>query len=141
MKAWTMVYTLLAGALISGCMTTGKEVTQEQLVDFKRGETTVDDVIAKFGRPTSSSYTASGQRTLSYFFVHSQARPASFIPIVGRLAGGSDSRTSHVFFIFGPDGKLQEYRATESNFGTGRGFAAGTYQQDPNPDQPKEATR
>ena len=132
------VFCLIMVLLISGCATTGKEVTQDQLVDFKKGETTIDDVIAKLGAPTSSTVTATGQRTISYVFAHAQARPGSFIPFIGPFVGGMDSRSSMVIFIFGADGRLQNYHASQSQLGSGTGAAAGRYQQ-PNYDQPKEA--
>ncbi|MEQ1601529.1 MAG: hypothetical protein ABL885_07155 [Methylophilaceae bacterium] len=124
--------------LLAGCATVGKEITQDQLTSFKKGETTIEEVVAKLGTPTSSSVTATGQRTISYVFAHAQARPASFIPIIGPLVGGTDSRSSMVFFMFGNDGKLENYTLSQSQFGSGTGFAAGQYQQ-PNVDQPQEA--
>lgn len=129
---------LLAVLCISGCVTTGKEVTEDQLRDFKRGETTIDDVVAELGAPTSTSVTATGQRTISYLFAHSQPRPGSFVPLVGPLIGGADRRSSIVIFLFGPDGKLVNYRASQSRLGSGTGAAGGRYRE-PEADQPKEA--
>lgn len=123
---------------IAGCMTIGKEVTPDQLAGFKKGETTINEVVTKLGSPTFSSVTASGQRTLSYTFAHAQARPGSFVPIIGPLIGGADTRGSSVVFIFDPDGKLQNYYASQSQYGAGTGFSAGKYQQ-PYHDQPSEA--
>jgi outer membrane protein assembly factor BamE (lipoprotein component of BamABCDE complex) len=124
--------------MVSSCASVGKEVTQDQLVEFKKGETTINEVVAKLGTPTSSSVTASGQRTISYVFAHAQARPGSFVPIVGPLIGGTDSRSSMVILMFDADGKLLNYNASQSQLGSGTGAAAGRYQQ-PNYDQPKEA--
>ena len=133
---------LLIAALVflSACATVGREIKTEQLAELKKGETTVEQVVAKLGPPTSTSMNASGQRTLSYFFAHAQARPASFIPIVGAFAGGADSRSAVVVFIFGPDGKMMDYHASESSFGSGYGLAAGNYHAQPgSADQPAEA--
>lgn len=125
--------------VVSGCVTIGKEVTQEQVTEFKKHQTTVEDVVAKLGPPTSSTISATGNRTISYVFAHAQARPGSFVPFVGPLIGGTDSRSSSMIFVFGADGKLEDYYASQSQLGSGTGFAAGRYQQ-PNVDQPKEAT-
>ena len=135
MRLWTAV---LAMALLGGCMTMGKEISEEQLGNLKRGETTMAQAIEKLGQPTSSTTSASGMRTMSYVFAHAQARPASFVPIIGPLVGGADSRSSNVLLIFGVDGKLLDYHAGRSNIGAGSGFAAGAYQA-PIADQPKEA--
>ena len=124
--------------LLSACATVGREVSQDQLASFKKGETTAEDVVAKLGPPTSSSISGTGLRTISYMFAHAQARPGSFVPFIGPLIGGTDSRSSMVVFIFGSDGKLQNYYASQSQLGSGTGFAAGRYQQ-PNVDQPSEA--
>lgn len=122
-----------------GCVTMGKEITEEQLAGFKKGETTIDQVVANLGSPTSSSVSsATGQRTISYMFAHAQARPASFIPFIGPLVGGTDSRSTWVVFMFGMDGKLLTYYASQSQLGMGTGAAAGRYQQQ-TPDQPHEA--
>lgn len=136
----TRVATFVTCIALGACVTVGKEVTQEQLSDFKRGVTTQEEIVAKLGRPTSSTISASGDRYMSYVFAHSQARPATFIPIVGAFAGGADTRSSHVMFIFDRDGKLRDYRATESNLGSGHGLAGGAYQE-PNQDQPSEAPK
>lgn len=124
--------------VLSGCATVGKEVTQEQVKGFKKGETTMEEVVSKLGSPTSSGVDASGRTVISYVFVHAQARAATFVPLVGPLIGGADSRSSAVSFTFGPNGVLLDYNHTQSAFGSGTGFAAGRYQQ-PNADQPREA--
>ena len=41
-----MVFVLVL--LVSSCATIGKEVTQDQLLGFKAGETTINDVVAKY---------------------------------------------------------------------------------------------
>ena len=125
-------------ALLSGCVSIGKEITQDQLAGFKAGETTPDQVIAKLGAPTSNTSSADGRRSMGYMFAHSQARPGSFVPIIGPLIGGADSRSSHVVFMFGPDGKLINYLSSQSQTGMGTGAAGGKYQA-ATPDQPQEA--
>lgn len=125
---------------ITGCVSIGKEITADQLNGFKTGETTPDQVIAKLGPPTGSTVSADGRRSMSYVFAHSQARPGSFIPVIGPLVGGTDSRSSNVVFIFGPDGKLANFISSQSQTGMGTGAAGGKYQA-PIPDQPQEAAK
>ena len=52
-------------------------------------------------------------------------RAASFIPIVGLLAGGTDIKTNMVLLTFGPDGKLKDTMASSGEHGTGMGVSAG----------------
>ena len=129
---------LVSLMVLAGCVSMGKEISQEQLTEFKKGVTTEKDVIAKLGSPTTSSMTASGQRSLGYMFAHAQARPESFIPFIGPFVGGADSRGTTVIFLFGPDGTLTDYYATQTQLGMGVGIEGGTYQE-PYRDQPQEA--
>ena len=110
--------------LISGCMASGVIVNEQQVQQFKRGETTEGQIIAVLGAPTSRS-NINGQRSISYTGVQAQARPASFIPYIGGLVGGSDIRHSNYTFSFDPNGKLANIVSTEGATGTGHGFAAG----------------
>lgn len=130
---------MIAALMLCGCVSVGREVTQDQLSGFQRGVTTQDQVVAKLGQPTSTTVSASGERSVAYVYMHSQPRAATFIPIVGGLVGGADTRTSQVVFTFDPAGKLVDYKATESNMGAGVGLAGGSYQ--PQTDQPAEAQK
>ena len=137
-KSKGVIWSVVIGVALAGCVSMGKEVTQDQLAGFKKGQTTPDQVIARLGQPTSKSIAGDGSQSMSYVFAHAQARPASFIPIIGPLVGGTDSRGSNVIFLFGPDGKLINYYASQSQTGMGTGAAGGKYQA-PTPDQPREA--
>ncbi|MGB8422221.1 MAG: hypothetical protein WCE85_38655 [Paraburkholderia sp.] len=55
---------------------------------------------------------------LIYAFSAAQARPASFIPIVGAFAGGADARSSMVSFQFTPAGVLKSSSSTTSQSGS-----------------------
>lgn len=113
-------------ALVSlfGCASHGVMVDQNQLSGFKRGETTEQEVIAKLGRPTTTS-NHNGNRVLIYSGAYAQARPASFIPIVGPLVGGTDVRASSVVLRFDSTGKLSDITSSQHESGGGTGFAAG----------------
>jgi outer membrane protein assembly factor BamE (lipoprotein component of BamABCDE complex) len=131
-----MAAVLLTLAL-AGCATVGKEISPGQLSGFKEGESTSNNVIEKLGSPTTTS--VSGDRTIMvYSFVHTQARPESFIPLVGAFVGGADVRASSATFIFGKDGKLERYSHTVTKTGSGTGLASGRYTE-PNRSLPKEA--
>ncbi|MBF0583080.1 MAG: hypothetical protein HQL80_02455 [Magnetococcales bacterium] len=111
--------------LLGGCATSGKEIKPEQLSDFKKGKTTVEEVVSKLGEPTTASLSDGGGRTLVYIFSHYQMRASSFIPYIGLLAGGADVRANSVVFTFGADGKMTGYKAQQSQFGVTSGLAAG----------------
>jgi hypothetical protein len=104
-----------AAVALGGCVSTGTKVTRDDIAAFMKGITTEQEVLAKLGKPTSSSISASGVRTDSYLYIHASANAANFIPIVGLAAGGASSHTTMVTFIFDADGKLYDYRASQGD--------------------------
>lgn len=119
-----MVVVAASVILLCGCMASGVIVNEQQVQQFKRGETTEAQIIAVLGAPTSRT-NINGQRSISYTGVQAQARPASFIPYIGGLVGGSDVRHSNYTFSFDSSGKLVNTVSNEGATGTGHGFAAG----------------
>jgi hypothetical protein len=108
-------------AVLTGCMSTGVEVSQEQTASFKTGSTTQQDVVTRLGPPTSRTTMPDGSQVMVYSFAASQARAASFIPIVGAFVGGADSRASTVMFQFAPDGTLKATTRSDSAMGSRMG--------------------
>lgn len=113
----------LLALAITGCASHGVMISEQQVQQFKRGETTEAQVIAALGQPTTIS-TFNGQRMLVYAGAFAQARPASFIPIVGPLVGGTDVRASSVMFRI-QDGVVVDISSSQTASGGGTGFAAG----------------
>jgi hypothetical protein len=134
MKKTAALFTML---LLLGCASTGVQVNEDQLRTFEKGKTTVADVTAVLGQPTTSSLQSDGSRMLIYSYAQAQARPASFIPIVGAFVGGTDARSNVVMFRFDAKGVLMDYSSTSSTYGTGTGMAAGAPM--PQTDQPRQA--
>lgn len=99
-------------------MSTGVEVRPDQTADFRNGVTTRQEVVARLGNPTTQATLPDGSTMLVYAFSAAQARPASFIPIVGAFAGGADARSSMVSFQFAPDGLLKSSSSTSSQSGS-----------------------
>lgn len=121
MKKCFLPALLLSAA--AGCASHGVMVSDEQVKQFKKGETTESQVVAALGQPTTVA-TVNGQRMLVYSGAYAQARPASFIPLVGPLVGGSDVRASSVFFRV-ENGVVVEIISSHTATGGGTGFAAG----------------
>jgi outer membrane protein assembly factor BamE (lipoprotein component of BamABCDE complex) len=122
----------IALAFLAACGASGVQVRPDQLTSFKKGETTKADVIAKLGNPTSQTITSDGATMLFYNYAAYQARPASFIPIVGPLVGGADVQTSAVMFQFGPDGRMINYTANNSTIGSATNLASPSTPTTPN---------
>lgn len=115
---------IIAAYVLSGCASYGVMVTEKQAAQFKRGETSEEQIISALGKPTTIT-TTNGVRMLIYTGVYAQARPASFIPFIGPFVGGTDSQVSHVIFKFDEHGKLAEVTSSQTTSGVGMGFAAG----------------
>ncbi len=101
-------------AILAGCASSGTKVTEQQAGQFEKGKSTEAEVIARLGTPTSTTRMADGSRLDAYAYTQAQARAASFIPVVGLMAGGADAKVSIVSFKFGPDGLLVDWTSTAS---------------------------
>lgn len=119
---------LLVGLLVvllSGCAATGVQITEEQLSFLKPGTTTIDEAVANLGQPNMNMRNPDGTRMISYVYSEAQARPETFVPIVGAFIGGVDARSNVVMLQFDRDGKLMTHTASSSMFGTGTNFSSG----------------
>ena len=122
---------LLAGLLavsLSGCMSSGVKVDESKVAEFKRGETTYPDVLKVLGRPTQSTFMPDGSHMIMYSYMSAQARPESFIPIVGAFVGGADSENSTVMLTFDENGVLKNTMSSQGGTGVGTGLEG--YSQD-----------
>ena len=108
---------LLAGcallAALSGCSTTGVQVSDAQAQQFTVGRSTIADVEAKLGNPTGSSSNSDGTRVISYKQNKNQSDPLAFVPIAGAFSYGSKTNTHEVIFIFNRNGTLMSYHTDD----------------------------
>lgn len=121
MKALLALATALL--LVAGCASHGVMVSPEQVAQLKRGESREADVIASLGQPTTV-VSRHGTRMFVYAGAQAQARPASFIPFIGPLVGGTDVRASSVVFTFDGEGVLRDVVSTQTQSGGATGFAS-----------------
>ncbi|MFU1907699.1 hypothetical protein ACLRAJ_17150 [Bordetella avium] len=126
---------LFVTAALAGCVSSGVRVKDEQLSAFVPGQMTTQEVIASLGQPTTQMRNADGTSMLMYSYVEAKARPASYIPFLGAFVGGADSSSNMVQLHFDAAGKLVQHSSSQSNYGTGTGYAAGSV--DSVPDQPR----
>ncbi|MDD2663982.1 MAG: outer membrane protein assembly factor BamE [Dechloromonas sp.] len=121
--------------LLSACVSHGVMVTEQQVSQIRRGETSEAEVVAILGQPTSIS-SINGRRMLIYSGMYAQPRPATFIPVVGPLVGGADVRASSVVISIS-DGIVSDIYSTHTASASGTGLAAGAPIQQV-PDQPRK---
>jgi len=112
-------------AIVSACAATGVQITEEQLSFLKPGKTTIEEAVANLGQPNMNMRKPDGTRMISYVYSEAQARPETFVPIVGAFIGGVDARSNVVMLQFDRDGRLMTHTASSSMFGTGTNFSSG----------------
>ena len=110
--------------LLIACTSVGVKVDPAKMADFKKGKTTYGEVIEALGQPTQTMVSDSGDKTIQYAYLSTQARPESFIPYVGLVAGGADTETSMVSMTFDRKGILKSYSSSQGGVGAGSGFEA-----------------
>lgn len=109
----------LSGLCVTGCMSAGHPIDQYAVSALQRGVTTTDMARKAMGDPQATSSTADGRTIMVYSYTQAQARPETFIPIVGPLVGGADAQGTMVTLIFGADGKLTDHTVTHTQAHTG----------------------
>lgn len=104
--------------LLAGCAATGVQVSQEAATQFKEGVTTEAQIRAALGEPTSTTIS-SGIKTINYTGAQYSTNAATFIPVVGLFAGGSDYSVSTASYQINDKGLLEKASYTTSK-GTSR---------------------
>ena len=110
--------------LLVGCASSGTMVTEQQASQFQDGVTTRDQVVAKLGQPNQATQSSDGTRIDIYIHVSATADGASFIPVVGLLAGGANSKSNTATFTYDKDGVLKTVATStgQAHVNTGLAF-------------------
>lgn len=125
--------------LLTGCAASGVQVTEQQAQEFKVGKSTYSDVVAALGAPTATTLSSGGTRTAVYSYAAVQSRPQNFIPYIGPLMAGYDTKSSAVSFTFDARGVLTGTTSMQGGTGMGTNLAAGSTQPVPATAQPRGA--
>jgi hypothetical protein len=146
------IYLLAALVLtLTGCASGGPRIEAAQLSQLQKGETTVTEVIKRFGRPSILSKNMDGTQTAAYLHAEDRSDVAAMVPLMGALAGKADADVDSVIFSFDTKGILRDYKTTESRRGTPvavdagkpmqgeRATQAGSMQPEPPTQQEKKA--
>ncbi len=99
-------------ALVS-CASVGTQVKNEDLTGFKKGETTKEQVITKLGKPDTFGIDSDGNEIVTYTYAYMRPKGATFIPIVGIFAGGTNTTSSITTFTF-KNNILEKYTSSNS---------------------------
>jgi hypothetical protein len=82
---------------------------------FTVGTSTISDVEAVYGQPTTQSVVSTGDRVLIYATSHAHVKAVTFVPVVGLFAGGAKASAQSMSFVFDKDGKLKAYSGQTTN--------------------------
>ena len=95
--------------IISSCATNfGSTQTQDfgRYLSVKEGESSKVDIFDTFGQPGDVNYFENSESVWTYYAVSMTTSGATYIPVVGLFAGGSNSNTQISKFYFDPNGIL-----------------------------------
>lgn len=112
---------LALAAVLAGCISSGTMVTEGQAGQFQKGVTSRQQVIAKLGAPDNTTLMDDGTRVDAYVHTRAAANAASYIPVVGLLAGGANSTSNTATFTYDRAGVLKAISSgsSEADVGTG----------------------
>jgi outer membrane protein assembly factor BamE (lipoprotein component of BamABCDE complex) len=123
---WLCALALGTALFLSGCVSTGVRVSEDEARAFVVGQSTYAEVTAKLGQPTTSTLNSDGTRVAVYAYTAVQERPENFIPYIGGLVGGADTKSNDVTFTFDKNGILLSTTSSQSQAGIGTNLSAGT---------------
>jgi hypothetical protein len=101
-----MITIVLAAAALCGCVSSGRPIDHARADAFVPGRTTYSEVVTALG-PPNGIMTSNGLRTVTYTHMTVRTNPATFIPVVGLFAGGSDVNTDTMAFSFDENNVLK----------------------------------
>lgn len=90
--------------LITGCASSGREMTQENLNNIIVGSTTKSQMIQTFGSPLSQSYGAEGKLTMLWHYVY-----------VGPF--GTGMKQQNLAVLFDENEVVEKYNIVNNNDG------------------------
>ena len=136
MRTANIVAAVMMTAVLGGCAASGVQVTEQQAQSFQVGKTTYPEVVAALGEPTTVNSSSNGNRVAVYSYSSVASRPQNFIPYIGPLVSGYDTKSSAVTFVFDSKSVLREMTSSQNNMGSGANIAATSPQGGTNPLQP-----
>lgn len=87
------ILSLLFAVSLTGCMATGTDFDTSKANNLEKGVTTESQVYSIFGNPMSATTDSNGRRILVYSHTDIDVDGATYIPIIGLMAGGATSKS------------------------------------------------
>lgn len=107
---------IIAALSLAGCASSGnpKVADFNAATQVEYGKTTKAEIKAMLGEPNGKKYGANGKEIWVYSYAQVQAKPATFIPVVGLFVGGADGSAKKLIFAFDENGVLQKEGSGEA---------------------------
>jgi len=100
----------------------GKKISQDQLSVVKEGETTYDQLVAKFGSPTEEVEESDGTREVIYQYDEARNDAIGYVPYVGLFMGGMETKLHRVTFTLDQNNIIQKFYVRKSEQRVDQGF-------------------
>jgi hypothetical protein len=114
----------IAALALTGCAAKGTPIDVAGLSELRRGETTLAEVVQRYGRPNFLSKNWDGTQTAAYARSDERGDAATLLPLVAGVVAGSD--TGGVIFYFDARSVLVNYKTRMAGGETARATAATT---------------
>lgn len=97
---------------LGGCASSGRTIELAQLDQVRKGQTTVADIVKRFGHPNFLSKNWDGTQTAAYANAEGRSEAAALLPLMGAVVGGISADS--VIFYFDASGVLTDYKTTQT---------------------------
>lgn len=131
------VILVIASCFLAGCVSVGRQIDQSAAAKIEKGKTTREEVIRLIGSPDRVTITSQGDTVFMYSYTRATAKPATFIPVVGALAGGANVQHQMYMVTFGSDGIVKNFVSTYGATESDTGLATGSKAQMPDVEETK----
>ena len=113
-------------SLVCACASGGNQVLRDATADtvssvIVDGKTTKADVQKAFGDPSDTSFTDGGNDVWKYVYAHATLKAATFVPVVGLFAGGTDGTKKTLTIMFNKSDVVIKHTMSSSSFETRNG--------------------
>jgi outer membrane protein assembly factor BamE (lipoprotein component of BamABCDE complex) len=113
-----LLASLLGLALLAlfGCASAGTKIDQSATAKIQKGVTTKEQVVALLGAPMSDTLMGDGREMMMWSYAQTQVKGATFIPVVGLFAGGSDTKMTMFQVVLNKDKIVEDCLWSNSSF-------------------------
>jgi outer membrane protein assembly factor BamE (lipoprotein component of BamABCDE complex) len=106
---------IVAAVCLASCASVGTPIAQQNISQIKPRVTTEVDLVRMFGPPSTKTLDTNGKTLLGWLYSAAQAKPATFVPVVGAFAGGTDVQVQQLSVLMNKNGTVERYTMNNSN--------------------------